>query len=317
MKKIFVFVILVLTLALGVSTIFAQQDGTDAPGTWGSAINLQNTSTTNIATVSIDFYDAAGSVIHTYIPDPIDPEGSVSIYVPGVVTGLVAGQYSVVVSSDQAVLATVNTGSTNSGSAPWTAYSYEGFASTQAANTIYAPGNYNNYYNIYSEIVIQNIGATAANITGKFVAADGTVLEAALDMGTIQPNASQVYPMSAFATLPSGNADGIFGAVISSNQPVVGVVNHWRAVPSSGTASYVAYTGGSSAFYAPSLSNNYYNMGSALTVQNVGTGVAAGTITYSSGVTDTFNLVEGAALSYFMPNNGALPSGNADGLFGA
>jgi hypothetical protein len=317
MKKLFLFATLVLVLALGASTIAAQgQDGTAAPGVWGSAINLQNVGT-DTATTTIQFYNADGSLEYTYTPDPLAVDGSLSIYVPGVVKALASGQYSVVVSSDQPVLATVNTGSTNSTSAPWTAYSYEGFDQSQAATTLYFPGNYNNYYNIYSEIVLQNTGTSAATITGQFLKADGTVIEAALDMGTIQPNASQVYPMTSLLPAQSGNANGIFGAVITSSSPVVGVVNHWRSTPASGTASYSAYTSGSAELYAPSLSNNYYGFGSALTIQNVGTGNAAGTITYSDGTVDTFDLAEGAARSYYQPANAALPSGNVNGVFGA
>ncbi len=317
MKKLFLYTVLVLVLAFGTSTIAAQgQDNTAAPGVWGSAINLQNTGT-GVATTTIQFYNPDGSVEYTYTPDPLSVDGSVSIYIPGVVTGLSSGQYSVVVSSDQPVLATVNTGSTNSTSAPWTAYSYEGFDQSQAATTLYFPGNYNDYYDIYSEIVLQNTGTASATITGKFLRANGTVIEAALDMGTIQPNASQVYPMTSLLPSQSGNVNGIFGAVITSSEPIVGVANHWRSTPASGTASYSAFTSGSSTLYAPSLSNNYYGYGSALTVQNVGTGNAVGTITYSNGTVDTFNLVEGAARSYYQPANSALPSGNVNGVFGA
>jgi len=317
MKKFVLFTILVLILALGASTIAAQgQDGTAAPGQWGSAINLQNVGS-DAATTSIQFFNPDGSLEYTYTPEAIAVDGSLSIYVPGVLTDLDSGQYSVVVSSDQPVLATANSGSTNNSSAPWTAYTYEGFDQSQASDTLYFPGNYKGYYDIYSEIVIQNTSENTATLTGKFIQADGTVIEASLDMGTIPAKSSKVYPMASFTELPSGNADGIFGAVITSDEPVVGVVNHWRSTPSAGTASYSAFISGSSGFYAPSLSNDYYGFGSALTVQNVGTGNAVGTITYSNGTSDTFNLVEGAAESFYQPANPALPSGNVDGVFGA
>ncbi len=317
MKRLFIFVVLTLTLALGASSIVAQgQDGTDAPGAWGSSINLQN-SGTGPASITIQFYNAAGSVIHTYSPDPLAAGGALSIYVPSVVTGLTAGQYSAVVSSNEPVIASVNTASTNSGSAPWTAFAYDGFDSTQAAQTLYFPGNYKNYYNFYSEIVIQNTSSAPAVVTGKFMKADGTVIATGVSMGTIPAKSSKTYPMSDFSQLPSGNADGLFGAVITANQAIVGVANIWRTTPIAGTASYSAFTGGSTSLYAPALYKNYYSFNSALTIQNVGSGVATGTITYPGGVTAAFSLAEGAAKEFYQPSNVSLPSGNATGVFAA
>lgn len=308
---------LVIVLAFSFSSIAAQgQSGTAAPGAWGSSVNLQNTGTAT-ATINIQFYDSSGTLAHTYTPAPLAAGDALSIYVPGVVTGLGAGQYSAVVSSDQPVVASVNSASTNSGSAPWTAFAYDGFSSSQAGTTLYFPGNYKNYYNFSSEIVIQNTGATVATVTATFKKADGTVIASNVALGTIQPNASKTYPMSSFTQLPSGNADGLFSAVISSDQPVVGVANIWREQPTNGTASYSAFTGGSSTLYAPALYNNYYGFASALTIQNVGTGTAAGTVTYSNGVTDTFSLAEGAAQEFYQPANSSLPSGNTNGVFAA
>ena len=318
MKKLFVFTILVLALVLGVSTIAAQgQNGTDAPGVWGSSINVQNIGT-GAATFTIQFYNPDGSLEYTYTPSSTLAQGdSLSIYVPAL-SSLASGQYSAVVSSDQPMLASVNTASTTSTTSPWTAFAYDGFDSTQSGTTLYFPGNYKNYYNFYSELVIQNTGSTAATITGKFMKADGTVIASGVNMGTIQPNSAQTYPMSAFTQLPSGDGVGIFGAVItSSGQPLVGVANLWRTQPTAGTASYSGFTGGSSNLYAPALYKNYYGFGSALTVQNVGTGTAAGTITYSNGTTDTFSLVEGAAKEFYQPANALLPTGNASGVFAA
>ena len=317
LKQLALFGLLSLTLVLGVSSIAAQgQPGTDAPGVWGSSINLQNTGT-GTATITIQFYDSSGTLVHTYTPDPLAAGGAVSIYVPGVVTGLASGQYSAVVSSDQPVIASVNTGSTNSATAPWTSFAYDGFDQSQAGTTLYFPGNYKNYYNFYSEIVVQNTGSSTATLTGTFKKADGTVIASNVAMGTLAPNASKTFPMSAFSQLPSGNADGLFGAVISSDQPIVGVANIWREQPTNGTASYSGFTGGSSTLYAPALYKEYYGFGSALTIQNVGTGTATGTVTYSNGTTKNFSLAEGAAIEFYQPADPALPGGNTNGVFAA
>ena len=311
----------VLLLGVLVTTVGAQgQPGTSAPGTWGSAINLQNVGSGEAAIV-IQFYDSDGNEIEQaqYTPEPLAPNGALSIYVPAVIDDLGAGQYAAVVSSNQPVLASVNTSSTNSSSPPWTSFAYDGFDSSQTGTTLYFPGNYKNYYGFFSELVIQNAGAQTATLKGTFKRANGTTIASDVAMGTIEPNAAKTFPMSAFGQLPSGNTNGIFGATITSDEavPLVGVANIWRSTPTAGTASYSGFTQGSSTLYAPSLLKNYYGFGSALTVQNVGTGVAEGTVTYSNGTVRNFSLQEGAAQDYYQPADSALPSGNTDGIFAA
>lgn len=289
---------------------------TGAPGEWGSSINLQNTGT-GVAAVTITFYDSAGSVITSYEPTPLAVGGAVSIFVPALVTGLDSGQYSAVVSSNEPVIASVNTASTNSAAPPWTSFAYDGFDPSQSGNVLYFPGNYKNYYNFYSELVIQNTGSTTANVTGTFKNAAGVVIAADVDMGTVAPNAAKTYKMADITSLPSGNTNGLFGAVISSDQPIVGVANIWRTMPTNGAASYSGFNGGSSSLFAPALYKQYYGFASALTIQNVGTGNAVGTVTYSNGTVDNFNLVEGAAKEFYQPANANLPSGNTAGVFAA
>jgi hypothetical protein len=300
----------------GTATVYAQ---TGAPGVWGSAINLQNVGS-GPATINVAFYDASGNLVTTYPTEPLAPGGALSIYVPALVTNLPPGQYSAVVNSNEPVLASVNTASTNSTAAPWTAFAYEGFDSTQAGPALYFPGNYKNYYNFYSEIVVQNTSSnTTANLSGTFRDRNGALI-ATIPMGTLAPNVSKTFRMADLAQLPSGNANGLFGAVITSaeNVPLVGVVNIWRSQPTAGTASYSAFTGGTTSVYAPALYKEYFGFGSALTIQNVHSSQnAAGTITYSNGQMASFNLVPGAAQEFYQPANPNLPSGNVNGVFAA
>lgn len=294
---------------------------TNAPGVWSSSINLQNV-TSSPATVVITFYDASGNVVTTYTPSTLAGGEALSIFVPAITTSpaLPSGQYSVVVSSDVQILASVNTASTNSTSAPWTAFAYDGFDSSQAGATLYFPGNYNNYFNFFSELVIQNTDAsTTATLRGTFRNQSGTVLASNVNLGTVAPNASRTIAMSSVSGLPSGSS-GVFSAVVTSDETVnlVGVANIWRTSPTNGTASYSGFTGGGTTLYPPALYNNYFGFRSALTVQNVGTSQnAVGTITYGNGTTVNFNLAPGAAQEYFQPNNASLPSGNTNGVFSA
>ncbi|WP_420629797.1 hypothetical protein [Candidatus Leptofilum sp.] len=308
-------------LALFVFTSQPAAAQTNAPGVWSSAINLQNT-TTSPATVVITFYDTSGNVVTTYTPETLAGGEALSIFVPSITTSpaLPSGQYSVVVSSDVQILASVNTASTSSTSAPWTAFAYDGFDSSQAGTSLYFPGNYNNYFNFFSELVIQNTDpSTTANLKATFRDQSGSVIASDVSLGSVAPNAARTVAMSSVAGLPSGSS-GIFGAVVTSDENVnlVGVANIWRTTPTAGTASYSGFTSGSTELYAPSLLNNYFGFNSAITIQNVhSTDNAIGTLTYSDGTIENFNLVPGAAIDYFQPNNPSLPSGNSNGLLAA
>ncbi len=322
-RRIFTFAtFFVMALAFSIFSSQPVAAQTSAPGVWSSSINLQNV-TDSPATVVVTFYDASGSMVTDYQPLTTLAAGeALSIFVPSLTTSpaLPSGQYSAVVSSDVQILASVNTASTNSGSSPWTAFAYDGFDSSQAGASLYFPGNYNNYFNFFSELVIQNTdAATTANVKATFRDQSGSVIASDVSLGSITPNASLTVAMSSIGSLPSGSS-GLFSAVVTSDEAVnlVGIANIWRTSPTNGTASYSGFTSGSSDLYPPALYNNYYDFRSALTIQNVSTSQnAVGTITYGNGETVNFNLSPGAAQEYYQPDNTNLPSGNSTGVFAA
>lgn len=313
--------LLLSSLAFGGGQAFAQgQNTTAAPGVWSSAILVQNTGTGD-ADVTIDFYNSAGVLVKTYTPTALGAGRSVTIFVPSDVSDLTAGQYSAVVSSSQPVVASVQTSSVAQTATPWTAFAYEGVSAQNTGTRIFFPGNYRNYFGFNSELVLQNAGDADTTLTAQFFNAAGTSL-GTVNLGTLARNTAKTFPMSdaAFAALPSGNATGIFGAVVTSSGgvPVAGIANIWRTTPTNMTASYNAFTTGSTTLYAPSLSNNYFGFASALTIQNVDQSATANvTITYSNGRTETFQLTPNAARDFYQPANTNLPSGNVNGSFSA
>ena len=300
---------------------FAQRSVTAAPGAWKSAILIQNTGTAS-ADVTIDFYSKDGGTTPTtsYTPAAIAAGKSVTIFVPSDVATLAAGQYSAIISSSAPVIASVQTSSLASTTAPWTAFAYEGVGTENTAAKLFFPANYKDYYGFYSELVIQNTTATATTATADFYNQAGTKI-ASVSLGTIGANQALTYPTSdaIFAALPSGKSTGIFGAVVtSSGASLAGIVNVWRTAPTNMTASYNAFTAGTTTLYAPSLTNNYYGFASALTIQNVDQATdAVVTVTYSNGVTDTTTLKPNAAYAFYAPANAKLPSGKANGSFAA
>lgn len=287
--------------------------GSQAPGTWVSSINIQNIGS-GAATVTITFYDATGTpTVYTH-PDTIPAGGSLALYVPTIST-LANGQYSAVVSSDQEILVVANASSTN----PYTAGAYNGIASADTSAKLSFPGLYNNYYAFYSEVVIQNTEAANSSITLTFYDDAGSSY---VMTDSVSGNSAKVFTLSSITTtpaLPSGTAGRFALEVVStSGEKLAGVANIWSSAVNGQFSDYNGFTSGSSVVYAPALYNSYYNFVSALTVQNVDpSNNAVGTVTYSNGITENFDLGPRESIEYYQPNNASLPSGNTDGVFSA
>jgi hypothetical protein len=314
MKKLITLIMLVAFL-LPMSTAYAQDSTTAsaAPGTWVSSINIQNPSDSD-ASVSLEFFDGAGTSIFTFLVTPVIPAGgSRSLYVPTDIEGLASGQYSVVASSDVEVNVVVN----SSSSSPYTAGAYTGLQSVETGTTLYFPGLYKNYYGFYSEVILQNAGLADANISIQFYNQKTGASVGSPFTNLVKPGASLVTTLANLSALPSGNADGIFSAKVTSDQPLAGVASVWTGAMHGEFSNYNAFIGGQTEAVVPALYKNYYNFVSSLTIQNLGAADAAVTITYSNGTTDTATLTPNQAKEFYQPNNPALPSGNSAGVFSA
>lgn len=306
------------TFALSGSKAAAQSNSTAVPGVWASAILIQNVGTASLTSgsYSIQFYNASGSQVKDFSPtDTIASGDSKEFFIPAAVSDLASGQYSVVVSSSQPVKAVVNTSTSDGGAAPWSAFAYEGFGSGDIATKLYFPGFYKNYYSFYAELVIQNAGgSSAADVQATFY--DGTTGQQVgnpISLGSLPANASKTFAanQSIFSSLPEGNQNGKYGVVVESTNGVslAGVANIWRG-DTSGVASYSAFTAGSTTAYAAALYKNYYNFVSSLTIQNLDeSNDAQGTITYSNGETENFDISSNASQEFYLPGNGDLPEG--------
>ncbi len=316
MKKRFFTIVLIIVLSLASAVpAFAQTDLTKAPGTWVSSINIQNTGDGE-AQVSILFYNKDGVNTYTFNVTPnIPAKGSRSYYLPTQVTSLGSGQFSAVVSSNQPLQVVTNLAS----SAPYTSGAYMGFQSDQIGTILFFPGLYKNYYEYYSEIVLQNTEATAATVTIEFYSqATGSKIAGADVTGaTIPGNSSRVFAMQDLAGVPSGNTTGLISAKVTSTTKLAGIGNVWSSAASGFYSDYNGYVGGSATVYTPALYKSYYGFNSALTVQNIDTADATVKVTYSNGVIENVTLKPNQAKEYFQPNNAALPSGNTNGVFSA
>ena len=296
---------------------FAQAQGiptTQAPGTWSSSINIQNTGSAS-ATVVLDFYNTSGTKILSFtVSPPIPAGGSRSLYVPAQVPGLASGQYSVIASSDQPLQIVANASSIS----PATAGAYTGLQSDEIGKTLFFPGLYNGYYGFYSQIVLQNTETSAATVTLTFYNQKTGAVVATVTGASIPATSSRVFALPSLPGVPSGNADGLLSAKVTSDRNLAGIANIWTGAKFGEFSDYNGYIAGStSVVYAPALYKNYYGFVSSLTVQNLSATNANIRITYSNGTIENKTLLPNQSVEYYQPNNPALPSGNANGVFSA
>jgi hypothetical protein len=316
-KKLSLIVAILVLLAMVIPVYADTTTTTGAPGTWLSSINIQNTGT-GAADVVIIYNDAAGAVAFTDSTSITGvnaiPAGGSRTIVMSTVAGLPSGQYSVVMSSSQPLEVVAN----SSSKAPVTAGAYSGIKSEQLATTLFFPGLYKGYYGFSSEIVLQNSEATTANITIQFYnPATGAEITAAKITSTIPANATKIFGLANFATIPSGNTNGILSAKVTSDKLLAGIANVWTAAFYGEFGDYDGVSNGATTIYAPSLLKNYYGFVSSFTIQNIGNFATNIKVTYSNGSIENATLAPFQSIMYFQPANASLPSGNTSGVFSA
>lgn len=301
MKK-FAFLTLVLLLALPLSVLAS----TPAPGgPFNTAFRVQNLGNAN-ANCTFAFYNAAGTKAYeSSTLAPIVPGDALYVYVPSDTT-VANGMYAGVVSCDQEVAAVVNFSDADSGA------SYSGVDGSEVATELYAPAVYDNYYNYYSNVVVQNATNAPVNITLKI-----------FEPGNITPvyeNTKTNVPAYAHVSweqegLSQLSTNQFYSAKITASGNVAAIVNIYGL---GGTInqlySYNAFAEGSLKAYVPVVMNNYYGYNTAIVVQNMGDAKANVTVTYSNGTKWTGEIAAGAAASLYTPASG-IPAGNT--LYGA
>jgi len=305
-KLISMFLLFAL-LVVSVSPVNAQLGTTDK-----SSFAVQNISDST-ATVTVSFITTTGAVITPPIlnsgkSNPFDlPAGaSWEVYVPGI-PNLDDGQYSVLISSTQKIVAIANLvgeGTNNFNG------SYSGFET--GANTFYLPSVVYNYYGWYSLLSVQNVGSAATNVTVTITCSDGST--GTLTSSNVPQNGSVHFDLentvpSGFSTAKKCNGSAV---VTSSGQPIVAVDN--QSVPTAGnTQSYSGSAVGAANLYVPALYKSYYGWNSSLNIRKLVSGNTTVTVTYSDSGSSTCNLTDAqpSCLLYIPTEH----SGN--GYFGA
>ncbi|MCI0519613.1 MAG: hypothetical protein L0Z70_05080 [Chloroflexi bacterium] len=300
MKKLFpLFMVLVLTLSMA-SAAMAEVPAPGGP--FNSAFSVQNLEGLD-ALCAFSFYDATGAEAFTSEYTTVEPGDSLSVYVPDLAVS--GGSYSAVVSCDRKVAAVSNFSDANSGA------SYSGVG--EAGTDWYAPGIYNDYYDYYSNIVVQNAAGAPVDITVEIFAPGNPVAVATQTETAVPANAAVSFEQEALAGLV---ANQFYSAKISGTGNIAPVVNiYGKGAVDMQLYSYNAFTSGSTVAYAPVIMNNYYGFNTALTIQNIGGNDADVTVEYTNGFTADYTIAPGAAEAIYTPGVAGLPAGNT--LYGA
>lgn len=299
MKKVFsIVMVLALTLALTSAALAA----VPAPGgPFNSAFRVQNLESSD-AQCSYSFYDALGAAAYTSATETVAPGDSLYVYVPGV-AGLGTGSYSAVVSCDKKVAAVTNFSDADSGA------SHEGI--TEPDDTWYAPGIYDNFYNYYSNIVVQNASAGAVNITVEIFAPGNTTPVFSSTETGVPANAAVSFEQEGLTELVDNQ---FYSAKITGTGNIAPIVNiYGKGAADNQLYSYNAFKSGALKMYAPIIMNKYYTYDTSLVIQNIGAAAAAVTVTYTNGTVTNHTIQPGAAESLYTP--AVLPAGNT--LYGA
>jgi hypothetical protein len=150
------FAVFTLVTLLASMSLVANADAPAPGGPFSTAFRVQNLSNQEAHCV-YSFFDAAGTTVYSSTSETIPVGDSLYVYTPSV-SGLADGEYSGVVSCDAEVAAVANYSDSNSGA------SYSGIGQAEVGDTWYAPGVYNNYYNFYSNLYVQNASSGAVDV---------------------------------------------------------------------------------------------------------------------------------------------------------
>lgn len=291
-RRWYILLVLALVVGLAVAGVGGALAAVPGPtGTFASGFTIQNLSNST-ANCQFVLYDSSGTAAYTSASIQITAGGSNFTYVPNL-SGLASGQYSGVVSCDQQVSVVVNSASANSGA------SYAGVASP--STTWYAPNAFNNYYNYYTNFVVQNASSSPVDVQVDIIDSAGNVV-VTQTVSSLAPYAYANLEQEGLSALATNQA---YSAKITGTGPLAVESNiYGKSSVDNQYFAYSPFTQGSTTAYAPVIMNNYYGYFTALTVQNLGTATAAVTVTYGSGQTQTANINASASAVFYTPASG-------------
>lgn len=315
--------VLVMTLGLVVMTVLGGALGVAAQGpsgTWVSGITIQNQNDTVDAEITMKFYWAAGTANEgdlaysgTYtIAAGLARTWYVPAHIPDLPDGFIG---SVVVSSDQPVVANVNTQlppDTAGGTPDDPNRIGTSSGVSVPSTTLYFTQLMHDYWGWSSYIAVQNTSDSEASVVVRYYdETDGSEVTAARDTQTIPAYSTRIFYQPENSNLaPFWHGS----AVITGTQPLAGIANFYNSGSSKDTAqfhSYNAFSGGETKLYVPRLVKDFYDYQSGFKVQNVGTAPTDVTINYYFGGNTYTQMISslqpGACAGPYLGSEGHVP----------
>jgi hypothetical protein len=243
--------------------------------TWTTGIQVQNLAG-SAAAITITFYDSTSGNAAGTTSDTVAASGS-KTYFP--IQGVSAGfNGSAVISSDQPVSAIMNllgNGGAYAGSANGIA---AGAQNVGLPLIMRGNSGFDTWFNV------QNAGTADASITINYKpGSSGTAFS---QTATIKPGAAKSFDQS---TLTQLGTKFVGSASITSNQPVVAVVNQVGKATSKTLLTYGGFGAGSAEIILPLVMANNSGFFTGIGLQNIGTTSANVTIDYGPNTGGTFN----------------------------
>jgi len=242
--------------------------------TWTSGFQVQNLSSST-ASIVVSYYNQDGSKNISDVSSTIPGMGSKTYFPISANPGF---NGSVVVSSDQPVVAIANT----LGNSPQYAASTESFS--EGSNSVKLPLIMKGNTGYYTWFNVQNAGSSDASVTVQFVpgsAGSGYTTSAV----TIKPGAAATFNQRNDGSL---GTKFVGSAIVTSNQPVVATVMQVGETYTN-MLGYNGFTSGSTEVSLPLVMANNSGYYTGIQVQNVGTSAATVTIDYGANIGGSYN----------------------------
>jgi hypothetical protein len=271
---------------------------------FSTSVRIQNTSSTS-QNIVLTYYEGSVTPVTTQ-NFTLAGNGSVTVDQATIAALANNKSYSVKIVGTQPLAVNATIFGITGTAADKQTLSYSGFSG--GTNTVYTPIVLKNYYAYNSSTTVQNVGAATANVVQTY--SNGTIVN-----HTIAPNASKVILDYQNVALPSGNTNGSFSAKLTSDQPIIVVVNEGNNLARA--SAYEGLAAGTTKVVSPSVVKTYFGYNSSIQCQNVGAAAATVNVAYKgkagaatvnlSGQLASNNLAPNASVLIYLPANANIP----------
>ena len=178
----------------------------------------------------------------------------------------------------------------------------------------YVPNLYDDYYEYYSNIYVQNVTDSPVDITLEVFAPNTSTPILTDTKYDVPAYASVQWDMTGQAAL---DQNGTYAGKITSTGNTVAIANiHGSDTTETQLYSFNAFAAGSTTWFTPTIMVDYYGWNAAIVVQNVSDLTANVDVDYSTGISTSYQINPQSPLVIYVPNISGLPTGTS-GLFSA